>query len=571
MSLRFVLFLHKSLRVFAPVLLIVVAVLFVSRSVSAQDPLQPPAPGDGFAGLVTFETRCATCHGPQGLGDGELATQLPVPPKPIGTAGFQYTAVPSQMFTTIQTGILQSGMPPFGPASSNPLSVQDTWDVIAALYSLSVSAESLSSGEQLVNDNDLADRLADIDWANISNQMVVDQLRDSGLSDEQLRDVVNFGRSTSYVHVDPALLNAPLETALIAGTVINGSTGELITEGNADLRIFNQFELVQSFSTDIDADGYRFELTNVDPNHIYIVTVEYNGVPYNSDFIRLSAVAPEQNQPFTVFNTTNNPGVVVIDELRMFIEFLADDVMRVSEFYLFGNNGDAVFVGTQGDPAQGTVEIQLPAGAENVELARSFGSEFVPAQDVIQNGASWADTQPLYPGNFTGGLLVSYELPYDDGVTLAHPISYPVGGVSLFVPDNGVEALEDANWVAEGRQIVQESPFLGYTGQVQDGALTVVLDGRPRTVSSAATGGQAQVRNNSAELIFGIGMLLVAVAIAIVMIQRWQKQPAVTTRDGYVQQIADLDDTYAKGDISRNDYQKQRKALKKQLKKVWEA
>ena len=78
------------------------------------------------------------------------------------------------------------------------------------------------------------------------------------------------------------------------------------------------------------------------PITFYIVTVEYNGVPYNSDFIRLSAAQPEQNQPFTVFNTTSDPSVVVIDELRMFIEFLADDVMRVSEFYLFGNNGDAV-------------------------------------------------------------------------------------------------------------------------------------------------------------------------------------------------------------------------------------
>ena len=68
-------------------------------------------------------------------------------------------------------------------------------------------------------------------------------------------------------------------------------------------------------------------------------------------------------------------------------------------------------------------------------------------------------------------------------------------------------------------------------GKLQDGTLAVALDGRPRTVNNAATGGQAQVRNNSAELIFGIGMLLVAVAIAIVMVQRWQNnlpRPRVT-------------------------------------------
>jgi mono/diheme cytochrome c family protein len=570
MSHRFAPLTRKSLRVFIPTLLILAAVFYAAQPTAAQGPLQPPAPGDGFVGLATFETRCATCHGPEGLGNGELAEQLPVPPKPIGTSGFQYTAVPSQLFVTIQEGILQSGMPPFGSASSNPLSAQDTWDVIAGLYSLGVSAESIANGETLVIENDLADQLIDIDWANSSNQMVVDQFSDTGLSDAEVRDVVNFGRTDSYLHVDPVLLNAPLETALITGTVINSSTGEMVVEGDAELRIFDQFELVQSFTTSVENDGFRFELSNVDPNHIYIVTYNYEGVPYNSDFIRLSATEPEQNVSFDVFNTTSDPRVVVVDELRMFVEFLADDVMRVSEFYLFGNNGDAVFVGEQGDPALGTVSVQLPAGAENVELARSFGSEFVPADDVISNDVGWLDTQPLYPGNFRGGLLVTYDLPYDDGMTLAHPIDYPVGGVSLFLPDVGVEAVVNENWEALGRQFEQEQPFLTYAGQAQDGALTLELDGRPRTVNNPATGGQSQVRNNSAELIFGIGMLLVAVAVAIVMIQRWQKQPAVSTREGYIQQIARLDDSYAKGDISRNAYDKERKQLKKRLKKVWD-
>lgn len=545
------------------------ALLVWAFPTGAQEPIMPAEPADAASGLLTFAARCANCHGPQGLGDGELAPDLPVAPKPIGTAGYQYTAIPVETFNTIQTGIVQSGMPPFGPASSNPLTDREIWDVVAGLYSLSVSAESLERGAALAAENELSDRLNAVEWATNSNQMVVESLSDTGLDEGDLRDIVNFGRTATYNYVDAAALNAPLESAAIAGTIINQTTGDLIAAGDVELRVFSQFELIDRFSTSLDGGQYRFELSNIDPNHIFVVSYTHEGVNYNSDFVRLNAAEPEQNVPLSVFETTTDPAVVAVDELRMFVEFLPDDVMRVSEFYLFGNNSDRAFAGVDGDPQSGTVEIQLPAGAENVEFARSFGSEFVPAEDIIQSELGWRDTQALFPGAFASGLLVTYELPYEDGITLAHPLVYPLGGATLFMPDNGVAVVEDGNWQATDNAQAQGAAFLTYAGQANDGALLLALSGRPTTISDPAAGGQVAVRDASAELVFGLGLLLVVIAVALVFIQRWQKQPIATTRDGLVQRIAELDDTYARGDISRNAYEKERRALKKRLRKEW--
>ena len=67
-----------------------VAILILSLNVSsafAQDAEPDPANG-----ATIYAARCANCHGPLGLGDGELAPNLPNPPSAIGSAEFLATA-----------------------------------------------------------------------------------------------------------------------------------------------------------------------------------------------------------------------------------------------------------------------------------------------------------------------------------------------------------------------------------------------------------------------------------------------------------------------------------------------
>ncbi|MGD2077374.1 MAG: c-type cytochrome, partial [Chloroflexota bacterium] len=138
------------------VVLALLLLLFVGGRVAGQSSAVPEAPPLAAAGLTLHAERCANCHGPRGLGDGELAANLPNPP--AAHASFEYlrAAVPSQMFDVVTNGIVPRGMPPFGPESSNPLTAEERWNVIAAIYSLGTPIESVGDGRDVYLENCLA-------------------------------------------------------------------------------------------------------------------------------------------------------------------------------------------------------------------------------------------------------------------------------------------------------------------------------------------------------------------------------------------------------------------------------
>ncbi|MEJ2749957.1 MAG: cytochrome c, partial [Anaerolineae bacterium] len=113
--------------------LVLVLLLFSSMDMAAQEPSLPLSPPDAANGLTVFADRCANCHGATGGGDGELSGQLMVAPAHVNDPPFRETAVPGDLFDTITNGILESGMPPFGSASSNPLDDATRWDLVAAV------------------------------------------------------------------------------------------------------------------------------------------------------------------------------------------------------------------------------------------------------------------------------------------------------------------------------------------------------------------------------------------------------------------------------------------------------
>ena len=50
------------------------------------------------------------------------------------------------MFTQITDGEAAVGMPPFGPASSNPIDETGRWNLVAAVYSLATPPENVEAG-----------------------------------------------------------------------------------------------------------------------------------------------------------------------------------------------------------------------------------------------------------------------------------------------------------------------------------------------------------------------------------------------------------------------------------------
>jgi len=599
------------LMILAAAALALVGLLFQpTASTAAQDTPLPLAPPDAAAGLEIYNERCVVCHGEMGDGQGAQALQAGLEPATLASPEFRLTADPSTMFSVISNGNMSAGMPPFGEASSNPLNEADIWNMIALAYSFSTRPEEIAAGEALAAElNADTESWPGLDyWFSRSNEAVLAELETddilgvdiSGLSEEEKLSLIDYGRSLYYNYTDPLAAFAPVPLATINGQVINGSTNEAVTDGEVRLRAFTtQLEEMYSESVSINEDGsFVFVVENVPADWVFLADVAYGDLTFNSNAVQVSNNAPEAQMPLFVFETTSDPAAVVIDRLHMILTF-AENRLVVSELYVFSNLETAVFVGKTGDFDEGTVEVGVPTGAENINFQRGFGTSldsFIPATDFIRTDAGWADTVPLRPGSSSLNLLVSYELPYDDSLMLAHPLSYPVsGGATVIMADAGVE-ITDSSWVSQGTQATTSGAFISYINSdlTASDSVSLTLDGSPSQIMDAM-GNTLPVRNETNELIVGGVALAAMLAVGFFLVQRWRTAPVAATsaapvpvrraaappqprparpagndKTALLQAIADLDEAYEAGEVEEAEYEAQRRELKAKLTAVWQ-
>ena len=534
--------------------LLAILLLAVVGPVFAQAGVVPAEPPDAATGLPVHAERCATCHGATGLGDGELAANLPNQPIPHGSTEYIRTAIPAEMFDVITSGRIPSGMPPFGSESSNPLSEAEKWDVIAAIFSFGTPFESVEQGQTVYEDDCLAchgengsgngPEAANLDadpgdqsaldyWFNISNQAVFDRLSSNDeipahtyeLGDDELRSVVDYMRTFSYGYADALASLRPLEMASVSGQVFNGTTGEVVTSDVSPLlRAFTQdLDITLTMTETLDAEGkFNFDLTDVPQEWFFRVGLTYDDVEFGSDFGQVTFDQPDLDLPITVFEKSTDPSSINVQQMHMVL-FFDQDQLIVNELYVVGNNDATVFAGKTGDPADGTFEFTLPTGAEQLSFQRGFGSidSFIPANEVIQTGSGWADTLPIRPG--AGGLtmLVQYALPYEDGLTLSRPVNYATSSVNLVLPEVGVSLDETEGWVSGGTQAMEGATVTTY-GQSNlppESVLTLILEGKPRSESSASV---SLVNDNATELLVGVAAAGVVFLVEALFIRPWR-------------------------------------------------
>ena len=630
-------FRHKSglATLFHPIALLLLITLVLgplTPATYAQEPVAPETTPDAETGLGLFGERCANCHGPLGRGDGEMADRLSRPPASLSSESYIRNAVPARMFDTITNGVMpteaEAGMPPmppFGPASSNPIAEANRWDLIAAIYSMGTTPNELEAGAALYEESCQAchgegGNAASVDltdlayWTTRSNRQVLDVLAageesvpehaEYDLDEAALWSVVGYARTFSYDYADPFAAFAPIEAAVITGTVTNETSGGTVAAGTvAELNAFtSDFEPALTMTTTIGENGnFAFNMTQVAPELVYVVTVDYEGISFSSEFGQISRQDPRLRLPVPVYGQTTDPSTVSVGQLHIILEF-TEEAVSVNELYQFSQNAPAVFIGEEGEPEEGTVRLALPDEATVDGFDRTFGAmdSFFPAENMVQTGNGWADTLPLRPGQGTLSLLARYTLPYEEGMAISHPVFYDVNVVNLVLADVGVTLREDGPWQAQDAQAMGGGVFLSYNreGLPAGESLSFVLEGEPQpdqiaAASAAAgnTGAAAQApRDQTNELLIGAGVLLLAVAAGAYLVYLWQQQqlepeaaaaPAAIERSAppdadagelretLLLEIAALDDAYEAGDLEQEVYETRRKQLKEQLAAIW--
>jgi hypothetical protein len=317
-----------------------------------------------------------------------------------------------------------------------------------------------------------------------------------------------------------------------------------------------------------------------------VVTVDYEGLNYGSNFGRAERDEPVLDLPVSVYDRSDDASGVRIGRLHIILEF-GEDTVTVNELYQFSQDGNAVFVGESGDVANGTVEITVPEGASTPTFSRTFGSmdSFFPVETMVETGRGWADTVPVRPGESTLSLLASYTLPYEGGATVAHPVFYDVTQANVVIAATGVTLSGEDGWTEEtGGAMGGAFASYALADIPAGGSLSFTLEGEaepavmPGSESAGATIAPV-ARDRTTELVIGAGVLLLAVAVSAVVVRGWRQRQledliyddgAAPDREALLEEIAALDDAYEAGEVDEATYRRERAALKEALLAVWE-
>jgi hypothetical protein len=356
----------------------------------------------------------------------------------------------------------------------------------------------------------------------------------------------------------------------ITGMVNNGSGGDVPEGLEITLHGFDHITEVYTTTTTTAPDGsFMFENVDMLPSRIYLVTAEYNQAVYNSDLGIVEPDIDEMNLPITIFETTTDTSLLVVDRLHMFVESVSPDLLQVTELYLISNPSDRVVVA----PEDGEPVIGYSVPAEAVNLRFQDGS---PEGRYLPSADGFGDTAGIPPGTSQHQVMFAYDLPYDRAIDLSRPHELPVNAVILLMPDIGIQLKSD-QLQDTGPRDIQGEVFQVYTGDriAADQPLVFSLSG---SVTGADTGAALVNPGSQTGLIIGLVTFGVTLIFAGIWLFRrnqtvWQEVPDHEPEIGFngsTDHIADaiiaLDDLYQAGDLPEEAYRQRRAELKAELK-----
>ncbi|MFQ5595682.1 MAG: cytochrome c [Anaerolineae bacterium] len=574
---------------------LIIASIALSLLVLWSNPLhviaQPPTPQElpaqkpsALRGRGIYDARCTRCHGLQGAGDGAMAADLPAPPPSFLDVVHMRQVTPAGYFDIITNGNLEALMPPWG----GELSAQERWDVLAYVWSLGTSPERVDAGQQTYAracaecHGDSGDKVEAVNLGELAGMALRSQadlatsVRDSHtdtgwqdtLTDDERWAVVDYVRTFTYEPGFTAVKKATGE-GVIEGQVIDGTAGAQADMAGLAITLFpfvGQTTL-DPITTTTTTDGrFRFESLPTEADRRYGLQTQYLGVSYfHPELIGLSE-NPSASATVHVYETTTDDTAIDVQRNHVIIEF-ANNRLQVAELYIFRNSGDRTYVGDGS-----TLRFRLPEGAGSVRFddARMNQSTRLDAAGVV-------DTLPVTPGSRQ--VLMSYSLPYSGrSITFEKAIEYSTESLNVLVADVGVEV--DAGPMVAGEPVSTQSDvrFLNFTQQGASAGdqLILKLTNLPEGGSAASAG--VPVDRSGSLRWFGLGFVLLALAFIMgypalrprLVDEDFLDEDTAGVvlrrqRQMLLEELVDLDDAYAAGELAESSYRDTRSEVKADL------
>ncbi len=168
-----------------------------------------PILGDASDGARIYRLHCVACHGGQGRGDGFLARELgSAHPTDLRAPSFLFSRTTDDLFAVIARGGQPTGHSFAMPAYGRPLSVLETWDLVALLRQGQLSIDDFFpdalryAAKRYQLDDDAVHRLSGVLGGSIdAGERLVDMAAAFGSGRPA-------GAAAIYVHQDPKELDS---------------------------------------------------------------------------------------------------------------------------------------------------------------------------------------------------------------------------------------------------------------------------------------------------------------------------------------------------------------------------
>jgi hypothetical protein len=303
----------------------------------------------------------------------------------------------------------------------------------------------------------------------------------------------------------------------------------------------------------------------------YVFSVDYSGVLYTE------VLLPEElseGVQIVVYETTRDVTVVQFRRQVLVIAGVDASEREISaiEFVLISNESDRTLLPDVSNPAMMSfLRFSLPPGTHDLDVQSNL-----PSREIISVGSGFAVTSPVIPGGHS--VEFSYIFPYEgNALSYRQPLLQGAEVYQVLVPDRlapvrvgGLDKVEpvqiqDTQYQAwEGRGI-GPGPDQGVELELMELPEPSLMDRIEKAVTSASLWNAmlpgALVAFLAVLLLFGAfrrrgGLRTVPVATGE------PGEDVLPDRESMIQEIADLDDRFERGDLVDSEYRERRQALK---------
>ena len=269
--------------------------------------------------------------------------------------------------------------------------------------------------------------------------------------------------------------------AVIEGQVLSATAGDQPIGGAiVTLLVWAGEEPLPSQEVTTGEDGF-YSFPGLEPiDHEYQLLVEHQEITYRFGHKTFAPNEKIISVPLTVYDTTSDEEVIVIDRAHVIIDGDAEH-LHVQEVHILTNTSLATYVPRNLETGEGALRFLLPSGAANLEWLGGFPSGAI----AISEDGFHMDA-PVLPG--TVEVTFSYMLPFSMSPYLVEKtFPYPVGHLDVFVTASGIEA-SAPSLVREDPIAMQAGHYNRFSGEGLPAGTSVTFEfERPEGTQQAAT------------------------------------------------------------------------------------